>query len=255
MNIIKFFLVIIYFFCCIINSNAEETIRLSSGEWPPYQSEHLKYFGVASRIITEAFALEGIKVIYGYYPWKRSYRNAENGLWDGTFLWFDTPERRKSFYISDPVIDVQYVFFHLKNYNFNWNNIEDIKGIDIGATIGYNYGEYFEKAEKSKIIRVQRVPKDEQNFLKLLNGRIQVLINELETGYDLIQNKFSPDQIKKFVHHSKPVKASSHHLLLCKKNKLNKNRIDIFNKGMKYLKKCGRFDQYIKESRNGEYRK
>ena len=41
---------------------AQETIRLASGEWAPYQSEHLKNNGLASRIVPQAFALEAINV-------------------------------------------------------------------------------------------------------------------------------------------------------------------------------------------------
>ncbi len=42
------------------SSVAEETIRLTNGEWPPYLSKNLKYYGISSRIVTEAFALEGL---------------------------------------------------------------------------------------------------------------------------------------------------------------------------------------------------
>ena len=91
---------------------AEEKVRIASGEWLPYQSENLKYHGPASRVITEAFALSGIDVEFGYFPWARSYEYAKKGEWDGTFLWFDTSERRKDFFISEPVLNIQYVFFH-----------------------------------------------------------------------------------------------------------------------------------------------
>ena len=155
----------------------EETIRLASGEWAPYISESLPYYGVASRIVTEAFALKGVKVTYGFHPWKRSHTYADSGEWDGTVVWFDTPERRKIVYISDPVIEVKYVFFHLKSYSFSWTSIDDLKDIKIGATLGYHYGEAFQQAEKAHVINVHRVPKDEQNFKKLLRGRIQIFPN------------------------------------------------------------------------------
>ena len=38
------------------NGFAEQTVSLTNGEFPPYLSENLKYYGVASRIIAEAFA-------------------------------------------------------------------------------------------------------------------------------------------------------------------------------------------------------
>ncbi len=46
---------------------AEETIRLASGEWEPYQSQHLKYNGVASRIVSEAFAMSEAECMFSRY--------------------------------------------------------------------------------------------------------------------------------------------------------------------------------------------
>jgi len=44
------------------NLNAE-TVRLTSGEWAPFTSEHtLKHNGLVSRIVRDSFALEGIDV-------------------------------------------------------------------------------------------------------------------------------------------------------------------------------------------------
>lgn len=254
MKTIKTILLILYLFSIVTNGFAEETIRLTNGEWPPYLSKNLKYYGVASRIVAEAFALEGIKVKYVFYPWKRAYQNAETGKWDGSVVWFDTPKRRTAFYISDSVIDVQYVFFHLKSYSFNWDNIEDLKGIRIGGTLGYNYSKMFQKAEETGIIKVERVPKDEQNFKKLLKGRIQIFPNDLDVGYAMLRNIFAPEQVQLFTYHPKPVRAAPHHLLLSKKIKRNKRMIELFNKGLKRLKANGQVEQYLIESRRGEYK-
>lgn len=228
---------------------AEETVRLASGEWPPYISQHLEHQGTVTRIVTEAFALGGIKVQYGYFPWSRSYEFAKTGVWDGTLVWFDTPERRKLFYISDPVIDIQYVFFHLKDYQFDWDTMDDLSGIKIGATLEYNYGEDFNIAEKNGKIQVDRAASDLQNFKKLLRGRIHVFPKELETGYAMLRKHFTPEQAKLFTHHIKPVRADPHHVLLSKKIERNKEILKIFNLGLKQLKMSGKVTTYLTQSR------
>ncbi len=43
-------------------SLAGETIRITNGDWPPFTSEQLPSGGPLSRIVSEAFALEGITV-------------------------------------------------------------------------------------------------------------------------------------------------------------------------------------------------
>ena len=238
----------------IAGSESSKSIRLASGEWSPYQSEHLKHYGVASRIVTEAFDLEGIHVTYGYFPWARSMEYAQTGEWDGTFLWFDTPERRNDFYISDPVVDIQYVFFYLKKTPFDWKNINDLKGMSIGGTLKYDYGEVFQEAEEKGVINVQRAPKDVLSFRKLLGGRIQIFPNDLDAGYELLRENFTPSQIEQFTYHPKALKSAPHHLLLSKKVKTNQTMIEIFNRHLKELKANGKVDQYLAESRQGKYK-
>ena len=50
-------------------TNAKKTITITNGEWDPLFSKNLKHYGVTSHIVTEAFALEGYKVKYSFYPW------------------------------------------------------------------------------------------------------------------------------------------------------------------------------------------
>jgi len=49
-----------------------EFINLSTGEWPPYISQHEENLGTLSKIVKDAFESQGIKVTTDFYPWKRS---------------------------------------------------------------------------------------------------------------------------------------------------------------------------------------
>ena len=253
-KMVKVIVAILLIFAVNSSVYSKETIRLASGEWSPYQSKNLKYFGVASRIITEAFAISNIEVKYDYFPWSRSLQYAQSGEWDGTFLWFDTPERRKDFWISDAVLDIQYVFFHLKEREFSWKTVDDLTDLFIGGTLKYNYGSEFQEAEKSGTISVERVPSDEINFRKLLAGRIDIFPNDLDAGLSLVQSNFSSSEANFFTYNPHPVKLAPHHLLLSKKNPKNENLIKVFNYGLKKLKESGAYNQYLLESRDGKYK-
>lgn len=247
-------LLVICSLLAIVNAGyAEETVRLASGEWPPYQSKDLKHAGVVSRIVTEAFAQSGIRVEFGYFPWKRSYYYAETGQWDGTFVWFETPERRKLFYISDPVIDISYVFFHKEDFSFDWKDIHDLKALIVGGTLSYDYGPAFQSAEKDGAIRVVRKPTDEENFRRLLQDKIHVFPCDIEVGYELIRKHFTAEEVQLFMHHPLPVRADPHHLLLSRKIERNKRLIVLFNSGLQRIKENGQYDRYISESRRGDY--
>ena len=228
---------------------AGETIRLTTGEFVPFTSESLKYNGVISRIVTEAFALEGIEVEYGWYPWKRAMALVKSGEWDGSSYWKKTPEREKDFYFSDVLTQSDYVFFHRVEKPFNWTNLEDLKKVSVGGTIGYFYQAAFEQSK----LNVQWVSTDEVNLKKLLLGRIDVFPANIDATYYLLQKNFSVDEIKSIKYHKKPLSTAPSSLIFSKKIKRNERLIRLFNKGLKQLKDSEKYDKYFEESRNGDY--
>ncbi len=106
---------------------AEETIKIATEKWEPYTSESLKHHGIAARIVTDAFALEGVRVIYGFSPWLRGFKMTKTGEWDGTFPYYFKNERTEHFLYSDPLFDGVVVFFHLKNRSFDWKTYDYLK--------------------------------------------------------------------------------------------------------------------------------
>ncbi|MCP4294730.1 MAG: ABC transporter substrate-binding protein [Proteobacteria bacterium] len=128
-----------------------------------------------------------------------------------------------------------------------------MQGIVIGSSPGYDFGAEFGKAEKEGKIKVQRVPKDEQNLKKLMLGRIKLYPQDLVVGYDLIRRVLSPAEALQITYHSKALLEKPHHLLLSKKIKRNKHMMERFNSGLKRLKESGKLDRYFEESMRGEY--
>ena len=242
--------------CCLGFSHivSAQSIRITNGEWPPYMSENLKYYGVTSRIVTEAFALEGIKVEYGFFPWKRSFILAQEGKWDGSAVWSKTKEREMDFYFTLPVIHDTTVFFHRKDYPFDWADYEDLKGLKIGATLEYNYGEQFHDALKKGKITVELVSSDKTNFKKLMGKRIPIFVCNIEVGYSLINQMYDKETASLITSHPRPVKQDTLSLILTKKNPKNRQLVEVFNKGIEKLKQTGKMDQYVEESRRGEYK-
>ncbi len=232
---------------------SEETIRLSSEEWPPFTSKVLKYNGVFSRIVKEAFALEGVKVKYGFFPAARSYSVAAKGHWDGSIPWNRTPDREKDFNFSDVVMKGELVFFHLKDFEFDWKSINDLKGLRIGGTLGYNYREAFQNAEKSGMIRVERIHSDLLNFRKLLRKRFHIFPANKSVGYYLLSKSFSPNMIELVTYHPRPLAIDKLRVLFSKNIERNNRMLKLFNKGLKRLKESGKVEQFINESQRGEY--
>ncbi len=250
-----FFTLIISFFLLPVLW-AQSTIHITNGEWEPFLSEYSYQYGVNSHIIFEAFRLEGINVKWGFFPWVRAYWLAKHGeKWDASATWWSTRETEESFFVSEPVSHTSFVFFHLRSYKFDWESIDDLKGIEIGITLGYDYGKDFMTAIKGKRLLIQSVPTDEMNYRKLLKGRIHVFPNDPFVGYFQIRNSISPDKVKLFTHHPKKFEKSTLHLIISKKCANGMFFLRKFNSGLKRLKESGKYDQMFRDLNTGKYDK
>lgn len=226
---------------------AAEAVRLTNGEWPPYLGEQLPYKGVASRIVSEAFALQGIDVAWDFYPWARSLQMAERGKRIGSAIWLRSKERERKFFISDAVVESSYYLFYRKGYNFNWKQIDDLQSARIVGTRGYNYGEAFQQAEASGKLRVNRVTSDETAFRQLLAGRVDLFPVDKVVGFDILHKNFSPAERSQLSFHSKPLRTDSLHLLLSRKVPGNAELMVRFNRGLQELRESGKITQYLLE--------
>jgi polar amino acid transport system substrate-binding protein len=236
-------------------AQTSKTIRLTNGEWQPYLSKDSPHHGFASHIVTEAFALVGVAVEYGFFPWSRAMKLAKDGTWEGTAVWGDSEERRMNFFYSDPVVPSVYFFFHLRDTEFDWKSYNDLKDVRVGGTLEYLYSKEFDAAEKAGIFRTNRAPNDEIGLKKLLKGRIEVFPGEVMVTYAQIRDTFPEAEAALFTHHSRPIDKTPLHLLLSKNVQGNESMRDLFNEGLKRLKESGRYDQIIADALAGKYAK
>ncbi len=234
-------------------AQTRDTIRLTNGDWPPFMSENGPHHGVASHVITEAFALVGVEVKYGFFPWARSLKLAKEGKWDGSAAWWDREERYPYVFYSDPVTPTTVVFFHLKSTKFDWSRYEDVSKLRVGGSLGYDYGKAFNEAEAAGIIHVDLAPDDETNLRKLLKGRIDVFPSGMTTIYLQIRETFSAEEAALFTHHPRPIFEEPMYLLLSKKVPGNEQIRDRFNEGLGMLKESGRWDQILADGLAGKY--
>jgi len=251
----KSVLLIVAFLLLGIQLFAQKTIRITNGEWEPYLSQYSYKYGLASHIVSEAFKLENITIEWGFFPWKRSYVLAQKGVWDASAVWWPSPETKENFLVSSPVVKTSFVFFHLKNYKFQWKSMQDVHDQEIGFTRGYDYGKEFMSALKDKKINIQVSNSDELNFKKLLKGRIDIFPNDLLVGSSQIRNNFSDEEAKLFTSHPKQFSKNTLNLIICKHCENGQYFLEKFNSGLKKLIKSGRLKQMYKDLYSGKYDK
>ena len=235
---------------------AQTTIRITNGDWDPYMSSHAYQYGLTSHMVTQAFKLEGIDIEWGFFPWKRAFESAKEGRdWDAAAAWWPSDAYQDDFYTSDAIMDTALVFFHLKEYEFHWNGVDDLKGISIGFTRGYSYGEALMDAKIGNRINTEVANTDEQNFNKLLFERIQIFPNDKTVGYTQIKNTFTPHEANLFTHHPKEFKVNTLHLLVSKRSKNAKLFLDKFNSGLKKLRASPQYQQMFNDLKQGKYQR
>jgi len=234
--------------CLLCSSlSAAEALRLTNGEWPPYLGQQLPHQGVASRIISEAFAMEGVDVQWEFHPWARSLQLAERGQRDGSAVWLYSEERAERFYISDPVVESVYYLFHRKSLHIDWQDVDDLRGLKIAGTRGYDYGEAFQQAEADGHLQVSRITSDEQGFRQLLAGRVDLFPLDKVVGFDMLHQHFSAAERAQLSFHPRPLRSDSLHLMLSREIPGNAELIARFNRSLAHLRDSGKVAKYLLE--------
>ncbi|NGZ83784.1 substrate-binding periplasmic protein [Duganella aceris] len=224
-----------------LHVRAGETITLTSGEWQPYLSAQAPHYGPVSRIVSEAFALEGVTVNYVFRPWSRAYLEAVSGGANGTLVWSTAErdsDRMRRFYFSDVVFEGKSVFFYRKA--FQWDR-RTLVGVRLGGTAGYDY-----LFDSDPAITIDRTaPSDELNFRKLAAGRFDVFPANLDSGRYILREEMTAEQAAQITWDPKPYNITPYHLLLNKSNPSSQRLMVAFNKGLKRLKDSGKYAEYM----------
>lgn len=253
-NVMMLIIAIAWMFILDINVVfSKETIKIAVGNWPPYLSEKMEHKGIVAQIITEIFSAEGYNVEFRFFPWARAYVETKQGSFDCTGVWLKKPEREADFYYSDPVIKEKTVFFHLKDFKFDWNKIDDLYGLKIGGIIRFSYGEEFDNDLKLGKIKVDRTSTDVQNFKKLLAKRLDIYPQEINIAYNVLRSDFKPEEIQLITYHPKTLMENESYLLFPKNVARSKVLIKIFNKNLKHLKDSGKYQQYFDINQNTKH--
>lgn len=223
---------------------AANTIKISTGHWPPYLNDDLPGDGFLSQIIRESFALEGIDVKFSFLPWSRALAMVKTGTYQASAVWSCTESRSRNFLYSSPILPYQYVFYHRADEPFEWESFEELKGKRIGLTQDYSYGETLSDVIDRGLVDADVTTSDSANFKKLLLNRIDLFPMDPVVGEAMIRNQFS-SQAYRLTFHPKPLRSAFYHLLF------NAEAADLrqaFNEGLTKLRESGRYRAIIEKA-------
>ena len=234
----------------VIKNSNPKIIKIATEEYAPFISPKLKDNGFLAILVTEAFAIEGVKAEFEFLPAIRSYESTKSGEYDASVPWALRNDRLDHFYYGEPLIESdQEVFFFLENNDFEWDPEKQdyslLKGKTIGAIAGANYGPKFMQAEKEGIIKVDRVTYTYQNLRKLVANRIDLMISPEKIALHDLKNEAAKNEsvnlIKSKLAIEEPVEYD---YLIISKNSPNGEFFNkSFNQGLIKLKSSGRYKE------------
>lgn len=228
-----------------------EEITLTNGEWLPYTSEQLPHKGVISRIVSEAFAAEGVTVSFKFRPWPRAYTEAQRGLVHGSVVWgtgASWSQRHGDFLFSAPVFEDQSVFFYRKDIDFKWTTYADLAHYRMGGVAGYEY-----RFQNEPGVRIDRAPSDELTLRKLVAGRVDVFPSSLHVGNYILRKRFTPEEAAQVAIYDGSFNVTKYYLILARSRPDSAALMDKFNKGLKRLQDSGRYARYMADLQAGRY--
>ena len=227
-----------------LTAHSEEVVKIAIGDWEPFTSSRADNAHINEDIVRAAFLLEDIQVDYHYFPWIRSYQYVEKGEFQATFPWVITEKRKKEvYYTKEPILTEQTVLFHLKSRPLQWETFDHLKGLRIGGTLGYATGQILEKNG----LTIDYVSKEDFNYHKLLKGRLDIFPASYYVGYHQINMLFQPNEAKLFTHHPKILEEKNYYMVFSKKIPNAHHLMERFDKGLRKLKKSGRYDEILSQ--------
>jgi polar amino acid transport system substrate-binding protein len=143
------------------------------------------------------------------------------------------------------VLKTQNYLSHRKAFDFDWQSVDDLRGMRLGATRGYYYGKAFNRAELAGHLNIQRINSAEVALHQLLAGRIDLFPIAKTVALDLLTQHFTAAEQARLSVHPRALSQHNQHLLLSRQMAGNAALIERFNRGLARLRDSGKIAQYL----------
>ena len=165
---------------CVTNATAVESIKVVTEDWPPYNFSmpNGKVGGISTKIVRAVLDKTDLKYDIQVYPWARAFDMAQTQPNVLIYSIFRSREREHLFKWICPLTQPVklYLYRLTEKHDFNVENIMDAKKYSTGVTRGDYPHHYLMNLGFTEEEHLQVSPSDDLNVKKLLNGRIDFVI-------------------------------------------------------------------------------
>lgn len=236
---------IILFVLMKINLFSLDTVKIAvdEGVIPLMYEKEGEARGLYPLLIKEIFDRIEVDVVIEPLPWKRALFYADEGLM-GVGGVYKTKDRLEKYDFSDELFKEIIVIYTLRNNSFEYNKLSDLYGKKVGILRGWSYGDEFDVFSSRNLIIVEEVSTDEQNFKKLLSGRVDCILIVKEVAELILEKNPS---FKKLISLKTPTFIVNPTYLIFSKGSNQRELLDVFNKKLMVLKEDEEYISLIKK--------
>lgn len=224
---------------------AETMITAEGDPWPPFLDPDHPAQGVATELVTAAFASQGYELKLTFRPWARAIANVKSGAADVLIGTWWTQERTSFLAYSEPYIRNEIKFIKRREDTFEYQGLESLKDKTVGTVRGYGYGDDFNAA---RFFTKEETPALLSSIRKVIAGRIDLSLEDELVARSLI-TKEDPKLLDQIAFTQNALSSQTLHVSSGLKNPRHKELIDAFNKGLTNIKTNGTYDAIMR--RNG----
>lgn len=157
-------------------AGAQDTVKITSLEWPPYAGTALPNLGTFWDSVTAAFAAGGTTAEVEFYPWQRA---VALGLETDGYVGYGPEYFSEDLNCvwSDPIGQSPVGFVQNVDAPITWQSVDDLTAYTIGVVAGYvNDGAEFDAQMEAGALDIDAVNDDLTNVRKVAAGRLDAAV-------------------------------------------------------------------------------
>ena len=231
----------------IISSRAgADELKLTTGEYPPFTSEHIPGGGVVSEIVELVIMEMGHEFVVDYLPWKRGYILSKKGKYVATYPYLLTKEREDEFLYSAPIIEWESKVYVRRDSGIEYNSSLDLLGLR--ECLPHHYGGLpeLDKLHAAGSIKRVSTPYIKSCWLMILNGRADFFVEDVFVA-DIFRREVLAERSNEVVELQKTISTDYGHIIFPKGFDQSEELVAGFNDTLAKLSERGEIAR-IKES-------
>lgn len=217
----------------ITGACAQTELTAEVGSWVPYINFSSPYQGVLTRQVRDAFKAAGVNLQLREASWKAAEEHIDRSG-AVSFGWIKTSERLTRWRFSHPICSTRTVLVMRQSQPLAWTKLEQLKGIRLGWSRGYSYGEALDQLRPA--LQITEMGNDELALRRLLMGSVDAVPMDPLVARQLIATLFTEQEGKQLLIDLSPqhtIEKTELHVVCAQSSANCAATIEQFNRGLK----------------------